>query len=89
MGRQHLIDMCCGVCNQSFDVATEDLEWVHLKDCGETDEDDSMRDYSISQDITCPNCGSKNNVLVTFKGESKMKLDLGTVKIVNFTSLQP
>lgn len=49
MGRQHLIDKSCGVCNRPFDVATEDLEWEHLKDCGETDEDSTMRDYSISQ----------------------------------------
>lgn len=88
MGRQHLLDTNCGVCDRKFDVATEDLEWEHLADCGETDEDSALHDYSISQEITCPYCKGSNKVMINFKGKSGGEIDLTTVSIVNFTSLE-
>lgn len=86
MGRDNLKVMKCGACGKEFSVATEDLEWEHLTDCGETDDDPSMRDYSISQDLVCPSCGRKNKVMVNFRGKSSANLDLKSVSIVNFSA---
>ena len=56
MAREIINSIKCGFCHEKFDVATEDIEWEHINDAGETDTDSDVYDFSVSQKIKCPNC---------------------------------
>ncbi len=88
MGRQIITNTTCAFCDKTFDVATEDLEWEHLKNVGETDEDPQLFDYSISQKLNCPHCDKDNEVLITMKGKNEADIDLSTTKVVNFSEIR-
>ena len=70
MAREIINSIKCGFCHEKFDVATEDIEWEHINDAGETDTDSDVYDFSVSQKIKCPNCGKSNKILVKMKGKS-------------------
>lgn len=70
MEREVINSIECAFWHKDFDVATEDLEWEHIEDMRETDEDASVHDYVISQKTDCPYCGKANNILATMKGTS-------------------
>lgn len=75
MGRQIINDIECAFCHKVFDVATEDIEWEHLSDAGETEEDSTIHDYSVFQTVNCPHCGKPNKIVLHSKGKSEAQLD--------------
>lgn len=79
MGRQVINQIECGYCHKMFDVATEDLEWEHMKDIGERDDDPALHDFAISQIVECPHCGKENDILYKTKGKSEMEHEMGDV----------
>lgn len=87
MGRQIINHIECGFCHKEFDVATEDLEWEHIEDVGETDEDVTLHDYAISQKIDCPFCSKANSILVVMKGTSVAKIESMEVKSMELDTL--
>ena len=74
MGRQIINDIECGFCHKAFDVATEDIEWEHLNDAGETEDDSAIHDYSVFQTVDCPHCGKENKIVLHAKGKSEASL---------------
>lgn len=70
MGRQVINEIKCAVCGNSFDVATEDLEWEHIEDFGERDDNPVLHDLGIGQSVVCPHCNKPNKVLYKAIGES-------------------
>lgn len=78
----------CAFCHNPIEIATEDLEWEHMTNCGENDENPELIDFSISQKISCPNCKKDNEVLVTMKGNKDADVDFDTTKIVNFSEIK-
>lgn len=75
MGRQIINGIECVFCHRDFDVATEDIEWDHLSDAGETEEDSTIHDYSVFQTADCPHCGKPNKIVLHAKGKSEAQLD--------------
>ena len=63
MGRQVINNIECVKCHKEFDVATEDIEWEHLEDAGESDVHPGMKDYHVWQKIKCPKCGYANQII--------------------------
>ena len=53
MGRQVINQIECAKCHKMFDVATEDIEWEHLSDAGETEEDNTIHDFNVFQTVDC------------------------------------
>ena len=47
MAREIINSIKCGFCHEKFDVATEDIEWEHINDAGETDTDSDVYDFSV------------------------------------------
>lgn len=74
MGRDIINMIECGFCHKEFDVATEDIEWEHQVDAGETDEDSSVHDYTVFQTIDCPHCGKPNKIVMHGKGKNAASL---------------
>ena len=79
MGRQIINSIECGYCHKTFKVATEDLEWEHIVDIGERDDDATLHDFAISQKVDCPHCGKANNIIYKTVGHSDMDLQEGEV----------
>lgn len=79
MGRQIINSIECSYCHKTFKVATEDLEWEHIEDIGERDDDASLHDFAISQKVECTHCGMANNILYKTVGHSDMDLQEGEV----------
>ena len=75
MGRQIINSITCCNCNTQFDVATEDIEWEHISDIGETEENSGIHDFKVSQTVECPHCGKKNKILMHAKGKTADQLD--------------
>lgn len=73
MGRDIINSIKCGHCGKKFDVATEDIEWEHLEDRGECDDDNTLRDYAVEQKTSCPHCHKENSILMTAKGKSEIE----------------
>lgn len=65
----------CKKCKKEFDVNTEDLEWHHLTDHGEREDDPCKRDFATYQKVRCPHCNTENEVLVKAVGESSDKIE--------------
>lgn len=74
MGREIINSIECGNCRQCFDVATEDLEWEHLSDIGERDDDTNLHDFAIWQKVECPYCQKANDILFKAIGYSNIDL---------------
>ena len=70
MGRQVINKIECGFCHNEFDVATEDLEWEHIEDFGERDDNPVLHDFGIWQSVVCPHCNKPNKILYKTIGES-------------------
>lgn len=81
MGRQIINTIECGKCHKEFDVATEDIEWEHLTDDGETEDNSGMRDYSVFQTVGCPHCHANNKIV--FYAQGKSSAELSTMKVVS------
>ena len=81
MGRQVINQTECAKCHKMFDVATEDIEWEHLSDAGETEEDNTIHDFNVFQTVDCPYCGKENKIVLQAKGKSAAELD--TMKVVS------
>lgn len=79
MGRIKINRIECGYCHKMIDVATEDLEWEHIEDIGERDDNPNLHDFAISQKVQCPHCDRENNILNKTKGKSAMDLQEGEV----------
>ena len=79
MGRQLINMIECSKCHKEFDVATEDIEWEHLTDAGETEEDVSVHDFNVFQNIDCPYCGKDNKIVLQAKGRASSELESITV----------
>ena len=79
MGRDIINMIECGKCHKAFDVVTEDIEWEHLNDAGETEDDSAIHDYSVFQTVDCPYCGKANKMVMHAKGKSESQLD--TMKV--------
>lgn len=79
MAREIINKIECGFCHKNFEVATEDLEWEHITDIGECDNDSSLHDFSISQKVECPHCCKENSILYKTVGKSAMELTKGEV----------
>ena len=75
MGRQVINSIECGKCHKEFDVATEDIEWEHLNDAGETEDDSTMHDFNVFQTIKCPHCGKENKIVMEAKGKSGAEIN--------------
>lgn len=75
MSRRIINSIYCSKCNKNFEVATEDIEWEHIRDAGETEEDSSVHDYIISQTVKCPHCGKENKILIHAKGKKEDQLE--------------
>jgi len=75
MGREIINKIECGKCHKQFDVATEDIEWEHFNDAGETEEDSTIRDFNVFQAVDCPHCGNENKIVLHAKGKSAAELD--------------
>lgn len=84
MAREIINSIECGFCHKKFDVATEDIEWEHINDAGETDTDSDVHDFFVSQEVKCPNCGKNNKILVKMKGKSSC--DITAIEVI---SMQP
>ena len=69
MGREIINSITCGRCKREFDVATEDIEWEHQEDAGETDENPAIHDFIVSQTLECSHCGYANKILMHGKGK--------------------
>ena len=74
MGRQIINMIECGYCNKEFAVATEDIEWEHIEDAGETDEDSTVHDYHVFQTANCPHCSKPNKIVMHAKGKNEASL---------------
>lgn len=81
MGREIINTIECIKCHRTFDVATEDIEWEHLSDAGETEEDSAIRDYSVFQTVQCPHCGKDNKIVMHARGKSEAAFD--TLKVIS------
>lgn len=81
MGRQIINTIECGKCHRDFDVATEDIEWEHINDAGETEDDSSIHDYNVFQSVECPHCGKGNKIV--FHATGKSEAQLNTMKVVS------
>ena len=81
MGRQIINMIECGKCHKQFDVATEDIEWEHLNDAGETEENSTIHDFNVFQTVNCPYCGSENKIVFHAKGKSAVGLD--SMKVIS------
>ena len=88
MGRQVIAKTTCAFCRRSFDIATEDIEWEHISDCGETDENPELKDFSIHQKIHCPWCKKDNEILITMKGKEVADLDITSVQVINLSEIK-
>ena len=84
MAREIINSIECGFCHKKFDVATEDIEWEHINDAGETDTDSDFHDFFVSQEVKCPNCKKNNKILVKTKGKSSC--DITAIEVI---SMQP
>lgn len=80
MGRQVINKIECPYCHKEFDVATEDIEWEHLDDAGETEDNSGIHDYHVVQKVSCPYCEKLNNIVFVAQGKSEAHLD--TMKVV-------
>lgn len=81
MGKQVLDTIECCKCHRMFDVATENIEWEHISDAGETEENARIHDFKLSQTVICPHCGNANKILLHAKGESADQLE--TVEVIS------
>ena len=81
MGRQVINQIECAKCHKMFDVATEDIEWEHLSDAGETEEDNTIHDFNVFQTVDCSYCGKENKIVLQARGKSAAELD--TMKVVS------
>lgn len=81
MGRRIINTIVCGKCHQEFDVATEDIEWEHLTDAGEVEDDSPIHDFNVFQTVDCPHCDSKNQIVFHAKGKSEASFD--SMKVVS------
>lgn len=81
MGRQAINSIECGFCHKDFDVATEDIEWEHQIDAGETEEDSTIHDFSVFQTVDCPYCGKANKIVMHAKGKSESQFD--TMEVIS------
>jgi Fe2+ or Zn2+ uptake regulation protein len=65
MGKQLINQVQCQHCGKMFDINTEDIEWEHLEDRGESDVHAPLHDMSLLQKVICanPNCGKENTIL--------------------------
>ena len=75
MAREIINQIECGNCHKNFDVATEDIEWEHITDVGEREDNSELHNYAISQKVTCPHCGKANDVLYKSIGRSSTDID--------------
>lgn len=71
----------CGKCHKAFDVATEDIEWEHISDAGETEEDSTIHDFNVFQTVDCPYCGKGNKIVLHAKGKSEADID--SMKVIS------
>lgn len=85
MGRQVIAKTPCAFCAEQIEIATEDLAWEHISDCGETEENPELKDFSIHQKIRCPHCGKDNQITITMKGTDESNIDPTSVKVINFS----
>lgn len=81
MGRHIINDIECGFCHKVFDVATEDIEWEHLSDAEESEENSSIHDFSVFQTVDCPHCGKANKIVMHAKGKSESQFD--TLEVIS------
>ncbi|MBP1542160.1 MAG: hypothetical protein ILA25_08365 [Prevotella sp.] len=80
MGRQVINQIECAKCHKLFDVATEDIEWNHLNDAGETEDDSTIHDFNVFQTVECPYCGRENKVVMHAIGKSAAEFD--SIKVI-------
>lgn len=85
MGRQVINKIECVKCHKEFDVATEDIEWEHLTDAGETEDNSGIRDYHVFQKVSCPHCDKVNNIIFVAQGSSEAHLNTMKVVSLEFT----
>lgn len=85
MGRQVINNIECAYCKKEFDVATEDIEWEHLTDAGETDDNSGIHDYHVFQKVSCPHCDKDNNIIFVAQGGSEAHLNTMKVVSLEFT----
>lgn len=89
MGREIINTITCGYCHKEFDVATEDIEWEHLVDASETDEDSSFHDYHVFQTVDCPHCRKSNKILLHAKGKGPAlfsSMEVVSLEVSNYLS---
>lgn len=75
MGKQVLDTIVCCKCHRMFDVATENIEWEHISDAGETEDDASIHDFKVFQSVECPHCRKENRILLHAKGKAEDQLE--------------
>lgn len=78
MGKQLINQVQCKYCGKIFAVNTEDIEWEHVEDRGESESHAPLHDISCFQKAICTNakCGKENTIMY------KALEDLETGKIV-------
>lgn len=85
MERQVINKIECAKCHKEFDVATEDIEWEHLTDAGEKDDNSGIHDYYVVQKVSCPYCDKLNNIVFVAQGKSEAHLDTMEVVLLEIT----
>ena len=83
MSRQIINTIQCAHCHKEFAVATEDLEWEHISDIGETDDDSSIHDFAIHQSVVCPHCGKSNKILAKMRGTTPATIDFSSLEVIS------
>ena len=81
MGRQVINKIDCPYCHKEFDVATEDIEWEHVTDAGETEDNSGIHDYHVFQKVSCPHCDKLNNIIYLALG--KLEAHHDTMKVIS------
>lgn len=84
MGRQVINKIECAKCHKEFDVATEDIEWEHLTDAGETEDNSGIHDYHVFQKVSCPHCDELNKIIFVAQGVSEAQLNKMKVVSMEF-----
>lgn len=88
MGKQAIANTTCAFCNKLIKIASEYINWEHISDCGETEENPELKDFSIHQKIRCPHCGKDNQITITMKGTDESNIDPTSIKVINFSEIQ-
>lgn len=83
--RQKIKTIQCPYCKKDFDVNTEDIEWEHLEDLGEVDDNNDLHDFGLFQKVTCSHCYA--NIQIVFNAKGKNVVNISSMDIIETPAL--